>query len=372
MTPLKERIAKARTIMAQQAIDGLLVLAAENRRYLSGFTAEDHQFDETAGYLFITRDQLFLITDSRFELQAKAETLDWEIIIYPKSSVLETAALCRRMQIRTLGVESQRISMHQFKELEAEIKNNHNTATLVPVADLGEALRVVKDQDEIALTYQALGIAETAFREVVKKIKPGINEKQIAWEMEKSLREAGADALSFPVIVASGPNSALPHAIPGERKVGRGEPILIDWGCKLKGYCSDTTRTLVIGPPDDTFQKVFRCVLEAQLRAIDVIRAGASTKAVDAAAREYIHAQGYQGKFGHGLGHGTGLAVHEAPRLSPIRESILEPGMIVTVEPGIYLPNWGGVRIEHQVVVRPDGAEIMNTLSTNYDIDSFL
>jgi Xaa-Pro aminopeptidase len=168
-----------------------------------------------------------------------------------------------------------------------------------------------------------------------------MTEKQVAWAMESAMREAGADGLSFPVIVAGGPNSALPHAVPSERPLRTGEPILFDWGAKLNGYCSDTSRTIILGAADDTFKKVHGTVLEAQQRAIAAIRAGINSKMVDAAARDFIHQSGYEGKFGHGLGHGTGLAVHEAPRLSPLRETILESGMLVTVEPGIYLPEWG-------------------------------
>jgi len=195
-----------------------------------------------------------------------------------------------------------------------------------------------------------------------------MTEKQIAWAMESGIREAGADGISFPVIVAAGPNSALPHAIPTDRPVVRGEPILFDWGAKLNGYCSDISRTVILGEPDDTFLEVFNTVLEAQQLAIGSIRAGVNSKSVDAVARDYIASKGYGDKFGHGLGHGTGLAVHEGPRLSPLKETDLAAGMLVTVEPGIYIPHWGGVRIENQVVVGPDGPTVLNRLSRTYDI----
>jgi Xaa-Pro aminopeptidase len=355
--------------MAQKGIDALLVLSEENRCYLSGFSAADQQFEETAGALLLTHDHTYIITDSRFDLQAQTEAPDWNIIIYKHSLAKEIAALIKETATQNIGFESKRISVHQHHDLDAQIKQTNSEAGLTPLADLSEMLRQIKDPDEIEYTYQALRIAESVFRQVVKRLKPGMSEKTIAWDMERGLREAGADDLSFPVIVASGPNSALPHAVPTDRCIDLGEPILIDWGCKLHGYCSDTTRTMILGPPDDTFLQVYHCVLEAQQRAIAAIKSGANTRVVDAAARDHIHNNGYQGKFGHGLGHGTGLAVHEAPRLSPLKESNLEAGMIVTVEPGIYLPQWGGVRIEHQVIVRSDGAEVMNELSTNYDID---
>lgn len=196
-----------------------------------------------------------------------------------------------------------------------------------------------------------------------------MTEKQAAWAMEKGMREGGAQAMAFPTIVASGPNSALPHAVPGDRAFKTGEPILFDWGAKLDGYCSDTTRTVVLGQPDATFKKVYQTVLDAQQKAMDAIKTGANTAAVDRLARSHIENAGFTGRFGHGLGHGTGLAVHEAPRLSPIRNTRLEEGMIVTVEPGIYLPDWGGIRIENQVVVRDDGPEVLTQLNRCYTID---
>jgi Xaa-Pro aminopeptidase len=185
--------------------------------------------------------------------------------------------------------------------------------------------------------------------------------------MERRMRVAGAQGPSFPSIVAAGPNSALPHAIPTDRPIREGEPILFDWGAFLDHYASDTSRTVILGPPDETFTTVYQTVLEAQRKAIDAVTAGASTKAVDALARDHIGASGYGDKFGHGLGHGTGLAVHEGPRLSPLKDTVLESGMIVTVEPGIYLPEWGGVRIENQVVVGQNGPLVLNELSTSID-----
>ena len=178
--------------------------------------------------------------------------------------------------------------------------------------------------------------------------------------MEKGMREAGADALSFPTIVAAGTNSALPHAIPGDRVINNGEPILFDWGARLNGYCSDISRTVVLGKPDSTFEKVFQTVLDAQRLATDAIKPGISSKAVDKVARDHIETKGFGGKFGHGLGHGTGLAIHESPRLSPLKDIVLEPGMVSTVEPGVYLPDWGGVRLENMIVVRNNGAEVLN------------
>jgi Xaa-Pro aminopeptidase len=360
------RISKVRDRLAEEGIDGLLVLIEENRKYLSGFTAEDHHFDESCGALLITSDSLILATDSRFELQARNEAPDYEVVIYRNGLSRELPGLTQRLNVRKLGFESARLSVQQHAALQKAYEEENQQLTLLPVEDLVEKFRQIKTAEEIALTRQALALAEEAFRAVVENLKPGMTEKQVAWAMESAMREAGADGLSFPVIVAGGPNSALPHAVPSERPLRTGEPILFDWGAKLNGYCSDTSRTIILGAADDTFKKVHGTVLEAQQRAIAAIRAGINSKMVDAAARDFIHQSGYEGKFGHGLGHGTGLAVHEAPRLSPLRETILESGMLVTVEPGIYLPEWGGVRIENQVVVGDDGPIVLNTLPTHY------
>jgi Xaa-Pro aminopeptidase len=290
-------------------------------------------------------------------------------MIYKKGLAKELPDLLKRLDTRRLGFEGARMSYHQYRQIKVEMKKASISVELVPLEDFVEKFRLIKSSQEIELTRKALALAEQVFRRVVKKLAPGMTEKAVAWEMERGMREDGADDLSFPVIVAAGPNSALPHAVPTNRRIAAGEPILFDWGARLNAYCSDTSRTVILGPPDDTFKEVHQTVLEAQQRAIAAIASGASTKAVDAAAREYIHSKGFEGKFGHGTGHGTGLAVHEGPRLSPLKNTQLEAGMIVTVEPGIYLADWGGVRIENQVVVRANGGDVLNQLSTAYQID---
>ncbi len=362
------RIKALQRAMEEIGVDAMLVLIEENRRYLSGFLGEDHQFDESAGALIISGSHLVLATDSRFETQARREAPDFEILIYQKGLSKILPELVRRFAIRKMGFESVRASFKQVEDFRKELSSASTQVTLVPVEDMVENLRLIKSADEIDKTRQALAIAESVYIQIVSSLKPGMTEKAIAWAMERGMREAGADSLSFPVIVAAGKNSALPHAIPGDRPIGKGEPILFDWGARLHGYCSDTSRTVILGPPDQTFLNVYRTVLDAQQKAIAAIKTGVNSKTVDTIAREYIDQQGYSGKFGHGLGHGTGLAVHEGPRLSPLKETTLEAGMIVTVEPGIYLPEWGGVRIENQVVVGDDGPIVLNRLSTAFNI----
>jgi Xaa-Pro aminopeptidase len=359
---IAERISRLRELLPGTQTDTLLVLTDENRRYLSGFTGQDTQFDESAGALLITGTDLMLATDTRYELQARNEARLYKIVCYKKGLAEELPVLLKTLGTKTLGFESVRLSVHQYRKISDTLVQAGLEVILKPIEDLVEQLRIKKAETEIETLRSALSLAETAFSECAARIKPGMTEKELAWIMEKGMREAGAEGLSFPTIVASGPNSALPHAIPGDRRIKTGEPILFDWGARLDGYCSDISRTVVIGEPDDTFKKVFRTVLDAQRRAIDAIKAGASSRAVDGVARDHIEKQGFVGKFGHGLGHGTGLAIHEAPRLSPLKDTVLETGMVTTVEPGIYLDDWGGVRLENMVVVREDGAEVLNRL----------
>ena len=359
-----KRLGQLRKSMNEKSFDALMILNGENRRFLSGYTGADTQIDESAGALFINDKKLLLATDSRYDTQAAAEAEGYEIVCYKKGLAKALPDICKMLDINCLGFEISRVSYKQYNEIHAALSSANNDIELIPTDNIVEDIRLIKDPDEIEKTKQALEIAENAFRRVMAELEPGMSEKETAWLLEKEMREAGADALSFPCIVASGPNSALPHAIPGKRTLKEGEPILFDWGAILNGYCSDTSRTTILGNADKTFQKVFNTVVEAQKLAIEAIRGGISSKEIDQIARHHIESTEYKGKFGHGLGHGTGLAIHEAPALSPLKETILRPGMLVTVEPGIYIPEWGGVRVENQVVVREDGAEVLNSLDT--------
>lgn len=357
---VEARISTVRRALAEKELDALMVSVQENRYYLSGFTGEDTQFDESAGVLVITDRDLVLATDSRYELQAQAEAAGYEVVCYHKGLDKELSKIAGSLGIRRLGFESVRLSHKNHRLYTAALNGLRPAVELVPTENIVESLRQIKSEPEIQATVKALRLAEQAFSKVLGRVQPGMTERQVAWAMEKAMRESGAQGLSFPVIVASGPNSALPHAVPGQRKISRGEPILFDWGARLDEYCSDTTRTVVIGKPDDRFMKVYDTVVEAREMAIAAIRPGVGGTQVDKIARDHIDRNGFEGKFGHGLGHGTGLAVHESPRLSPIKDQRLEAGMIVTVEPGIYLPGWGGIRMENQVVVRQDGAQVLN------------
>jgi Xaa-Pro aminopeptidase len=361
-TVINHRIASVREAIGRQGLDALLVLIAENRRYLSGFKGEDSAFDESAGVLLIGPERLILATDSRFEIQARTEAPAFEVHIYTQGLARELPQLVASLSARRLGVESRRLSMAQHADITTAAAKAGLEIELVPVEEMVEALRAVKSPAEIASTRAALAIAERAFAEVAAAARPGATEKELAWAMECAARQAGADDMAFTTIVAAGPNSACPHAIPTDRAVAAGEPLLVDWGVRLEGYCSDTTRTFVLGRPDDRFRRIYQVVRQAQQMAIAAIRPGVAARDVDAAARRHIESCGFKDKFGHGLGHGTGLAIHEAPRLSPFSDATLAAGMIVTVEPGIYIEGWGGIRLENQVVVREAGAEVLNSL----------
>ncbi len=362
MSEIENRITEIRRRLREHEVDTLMIAVSENRYYLSGFTGEDGQFDESAGVLLINDTDLLLVTDSRYCVQAAREAPLFSIYCQTRGLAEEVPELFKRLGTRRLGFESVRMSVHQHRRIHDALDAAGMQVDLVPVADLVETLRVIKSETEIAATREALRLAETAFQETVASVAPGMTERACAWELERRMRELGADALSFPVICAAGPNSALPHAIPGETPVREGRPLLIDWGARFRHYCSDTTRTVIFGRPDDTFRRVYSTVRSALEKATAAIRPGASTREIDAVARGVIDGSGIGGTYGHGLGHGTGLAVHEAPRLSPLKDSALASGMLVTVEPGIYLPDWGGVRLENQVVVRPDGAEVLTRL----------
>ena len=363
-TNTTDRLKRVQEEISTRPFDTLMVLIGENRRYISGYAADDGQFDETAGILLISENKALLLTDSRYDLQATQEAPQFDVIRYEKGLYKEMPYFLESMQTRVLGFESVRLSYSQFLKMDKALKEAGMEIELVPVEELVENFRLQKDEQEIALIKKALNLSESVFIDFLPAIKPGVTEKSLAWLLEAKLKEAGAEGLSFPTIVASGPNSAKPHAEPTDRPLETGEPIMFDFGIRLEGYCSDMTRMVILGEPDATYQTIYNAVLTAQQNATETIKAGANSKLVDAVAREHIDLQGYKGKFGHGLGHGVGLAIHEAPRLSPLSETTLQAGTVVTVEPGIYLSDWGGIRLENMVVVREQGAEVLNDTDT--------
>jgi Xaa-Pro aminopeptidase len=363
-TSLREaRLEALRNLLAQEKLDGLLVSGSDNRHYLSGFTAREEMLHESCGSLLITREAAFLFTDFRYLEWAQAEAAGFEILLYQGGLGALLAETLKTQKVRRLGFESAYLPYGHYQRLTQTAADAGLTVEWVPTDGLVEGLREVKAEEELAAIRRALELTETVFEAVVANLRPGLTERQVAWEIERRLREMGA-GLAFPPIVAAGPNSARPHHRPGDYALREGEAIIIDMGARVDGYCADLTRTLILGEPPRRFLEIYSLVRQAQLAAEQGLRAGMESLAADALAREILAQAGYGEAFGHSLGHGVGLAVHEAPSLSFIKErsTILKAGSVVTVEPGIYLSGWGGVRLEDMVVIRENGAEILNRL----------
>lgn len=341
---MNKRLKKLRTKLAEKDIDGILITQADNRRYLSGF-------DGTAGYLIITAKDAILATDFRYTEQAKAEAPGFKIQHITGDLSKWLPGLLGDTGIKRLGFEGGDVTYDFHRQILDALKKKKCSVKLVPMRGLAEGIRSVKEPEEIEFIAKAAAITDNAFEYVEPKIKAGMTEIQVAWELEKAMRERGSQSLPFNVIVGSGANAALPHAKPTDKAIKEGEPIVIDMGAKYKGYASDLTRTICVGKPDAKFKKVYNTVLNAQKAAITGITRGMTGNKTDSIAREVIKKAGYGEAFGHALGHGVGLAEHEQPRLGPGSKEKLANGMVFTVEPGIYLSGWGGVRIEDTVVM---------------------
>ncbi|MEA2060264.1 MAG: aminopeptidase P family protein [Thermodesulfobacteriota bacterium] len=368
---IKQRIKRIRTDMSKADMDTIIILSDANRRYLSGYTGEDGIYDETAGLLVITQTDLILAADPRYDTQAANEAALYRVVCYREKIEKDLCITLNSLNASKVGIEFERLTHHMFMRIQKEALDQGLDMEFVAADDILKDFRMEKDDQEIAAVKAALEIAETSFLQFRKKIVPGMTEKAAAWCLEKKMRYNGADTLSFPVIAASGENSALPHAIPGNRQFRSGEPLLFDFGVRLNGYCSDTTRTLVLGEPDTTFKEAYDILFNAQDLAVRAIQPGISADKIDKTARDYIDSTRFKGRFGHSLGHGVGIAIHEAPRLSTRDKTILNPGMVVTVEPGIYLPGWGGIRLENMVLVTDSGAEVLNTMGyDDYILDN--
>lgn len=362
-----DRIIRLQSGLRRRHIDGLLVSQPDNRRYLSGYTAPDHGIQESSGLLLIpAKGRPYLLTDARFTLQAEAEAQLFLVELYSRGLLPLLERLINRLGLQSLAFESDYLLHSTFQRLAGMA--NKRGLTLVPQLGLIEAMREVKSADELELLRASTRLNETVFQSVYATIEPGMTEREIALALELTMREMGAEGPSFPTIVAFGTNAARPHAVPTDRELQAGDLVLIDMGLIHRGYCSDMTRTFVAGRPDRTYIDRHRVVRAAMQAGIGAIRAGVTGAEVDRVARQVIADAGYGDHFGHSLGHGVGLAVHEAPRLSRTNRKKLRAGMVVTVEPGIYLPEWGGIRLENMVVVGEHGAEVLNRDTTGLDL----
>jgi len=347
-----DRIAKLRAKMAEQGLDALFVSApaedihhtlGANRRYLSGFTG-------SLGHLLITQDTAYIAVDFRYYEQAEREAPEyvlWKAAGGMKKWLSELAGEAK-LGGKKLGFESGGITYSMYSAVRDALAeaDESDRPQLVPTENLVEELRAIKEPEELEALRLAVELGDAAFQDVAARIEPGWTEKQVAWEIEKYAREHGAEGLSFPTIVAAGPWGAMPHAQPREQVIKEGDGIVIDMGVMLDGYASDLTRTVVVGKADDQFKKIYDIVLAAQLTAEELVEAGMTGGDAHNIAHKVIEEAGYGESFGHGLGHGVGLQVHESPRVGGTSGDVLQDGMVITVEPGIYLPGWGGIRIE--------------------------
>ena len=330
--------------LGEKDIEGILISQPENRRYLSGF-------EGSAGFLVITAQEKILATDFRYTVQAKSQAPDYKLLAISGDTGQWFPKLTDELGIKRLGFESEHIAFAQYRRLYDILNKGKTGLKLIPVDGMVESLRALKEPEEIELMTRAAGIADAAMGHIRRKLCVGMTELEAAWEIEKFMREEGSQAIPFEIIVGSGPNAALPHASPSARAIGESEPIVVDIGARVEGYGSDLSRTFCLGAPDETFKKVYDTVLGAQKAAIAIIKEGMSGGDADQLARTVIEEGGYGQAFGHGLGHGVGLAPHESPRLGPNSPDKLADSMVFTIEPGIYLEGWGGVRIEDMVVM---------------------
>jgi Xaa-Pro aminopeptidase len=331
-------------------VDGVLITDLLNVRYLSGFTG-------SSGCIVITQKTALFLTDFRYQEQASEQISGFKIIIEHSERSQEIKQLCDKYGIRKLGFEDHHITYAFYEKLAIQ------KIKLKPLTGAVESFRIVKSGAEKALITKAIKRAESAFRKLVPQIRPGVTEQKLAMQLEELIKREGCKTLPFSAIVASGPMSALPHAQPTHRRLKKGDLVVFDWGGECEGYYSDMTRTILIKNNNISRQKeLYYTVLEAQKRAIHSAKAGIKSARIDAAARDYINDEGFEDFFGHGTGHGVGLAVHEKPVVSWRNKEVIKENMIFTVEPGIYLPGFGGVRIEDMVAAGKEKAEILTSL----------
>ncbi len=352
----KSAFHKIRKKFEKHGLDGILISNIDNVRYLSGFTGSE-------GSLLITRNGNFFLTDSRYMTQASEQTRGFVVKKYEKREEA-ISNLASDLKINTLGFEPQYVTFEVYSKLLKELEGTD----LTPIDEGLDSLRERKADSEIELIKEAIRIASESYLKLMKKIEIGVEEREIALEMEYLMRRMGAEKVSFDTIVASGKRSALPHGIATHKKIENGDLILIDYGAGYQGYYSDETQTVVVGKPTAKQEKIYEVVREAQEKAFEKIRPGVAVREVDSAARDHIKKAGFGEYFGHGTGHGVGLAVHESPRISPLGKGVLEEGMVFTVEPGIYIPDWGGVRLEDMVRVTSGGYEKLTTLPKNLEL----
>lgn len=332
--------------LEEKNLDAVIITSNTNRAYISGFAG-------SAGYAVVTREKAFLLTDFRYTQQATEQAKSFHVIQFEGKPFEFINQIMKEKNIRKLGFEDQNVTFAQYAHFQKEL----HVPEMLPIGNMIVDMRKVKDASEIEKIRKAAQIADQAYTHILTQIKPGITEFELALELEFFMRKNGAQGLSFDTIAVSGERSSLPHGQPTEKKIQNHDLLTLDFGCIYEGYCSDMTRTVAVGGIDEKQKKIYDIVLEAQLKALEALKPGKTGKEVDQVARDLISGYGYGKNFGHGLGHSVGMEIHEEPRLSPSGNEVLVPGMIATVEPGIYIEGFGGVRIEDLTVIKETGIE---------------
>jgi Xaa-Pro aminopeptidase len=352
--PALNRIEKLKNIILKSNVDCLIVSDINNIRYLSGFTGSE-------GWMVISSDKSYLAVDFRYKEQVKVEASNCEIVDLKGDMDNWLIPVINDIKPVNIGFESDNLSFSIYNRLKKSLIKNDKNVNILPTSRLIEDIRMVKEPEEIDDIIKAVALTDGVLKYAESIMTAGLTEKQLSWELEKFLRENGSESIPFEIIVASGLSSALPHARPSDNKIALNSPLLIDIGARINGYCSDMSRTFCPGKADETFKKVYDIVLAAQMTALNIIESGMNGQEADSIARAVIIECGYAEYFGHGLGHGLGLLVHEVPRLGQNSRDMLKDNMVFTVEPGIYIPGWGGIRIEDTVIM--ENGKI-NSLST--------
>ncbi|MGA4513610.1 M24 family metallopeptidase [Staphylococcus caledonicus] len=340
-----DKLTKVREILKQQNLDAIVILSDYNRRYLSGFTG-------TSGALVITSTQNQLITDFRYIEQATNQATNFEIVNRSAGLIDEIKSIITKLNLQRVGFEGHLISYDTYQSL------NETSATFISIGEVIEEIRQIKSPDEIEKIKHAAKIVDDTYNYILEVAKAGMTEKELKALLESKMLHLGAEGPSFDIIVASGYRGALPHGVASDKVIEQGDMITLDFGAYYEGYCSDITRTFAIGEPDPKMKEIYNIVLESQIKAINEIKPGMTVQEADALSRDYIDAHGYGKEFGHSLGHGIGLDIHEGPLLSKNAKGTIQVNNCVTIEPGIYVDGLGGVRIEDDILITENGCEV--------------
>ncbi|MEA4882884.1 MAG: Xaa-Pro peptidase family protein [Clostridia bacterium] len=341
------KLGRFRALFAERGIDGILISGRENRYYMSGFSG-------TSAMLVISSSDAALVTDFRYVEQAKQQCPDYRVIMHGSPMTDTLLQVVREMGIHRLGFESERMTFSEYDAIGKALEG----VEMVPTKGAVESLRMLKSPAEVELIAEACRLTDKAFSHILGFIKPGVTEIEVATELTAFMVKHNMTP-SFDIIVASGPRGAMPHGVASDKPIRAGDMVTLDFGGFLKRYTSDMTRTVVVGKPTDEQRAIYDLVLRAQLAGLAAARPGLTGQAVDQASRSIIAAAGHGDHFGHGLGHAVGLEIHESPRFSPTDSTVIKPGMVISVEPGVYIPGWGGVRIEDLVVITDGEARVL-------------